>query len=196
MENRRILFFLHIDQCAQYLCSHLVHLIDRKTKVSSCVVLQVFTFQQLHQRIEQALCGAVIELKLHDVVMVERFQCFKLVDGIVNRGITLKNLDGKILFLHIVPHLENSAKTTTSKDFMQGHGWRDLYTWFHVLQVSNITARASRTSIGGCMCRLLLLIFHCLFDEADELVSLLPPLVWVCHNRVFYNLVHPLWKVF
>ena len=70
---RRILLFLHIAQSFQDLGSHLVNLVNRKTQVTSCIILQVFTFKQLHQCVEQSLLSSVVKFELNNVGVVERF---------------------------------------------------------------------------------------------------------------------------
>ena len=133
--NWRILLLLHIFQCSKYLDSHLIYLINRQTKVTPGIILKVFSFKKLHQGIEQSLLSSINIFKFNDIRMMKRFQCLKLVNSIIHRCITLKYLDGKILLLHIMPYLEHTSKSTSTKNFMKGHRRSYLNSWLHVFQI-------------------------------------------------------------
>ena len=135
MENRRFLT-LHISQRFQNLRSHLEDFISGKSQVPFGVFMQILPLQQFHQCKEQATGNCpVIMLKLYNIGMMQFFQRIKFIDGVINRGILFKYLDGKILFLHIVPHLKNPSKTTFTQNFVERHTGRNLHTGFHILEV-------------------------------------------------------------
>ena len=135
MENWRFLA-LHIGQRFQNLRSHLEDFIGGKSQVALGVFVQILSLQQLHQRKEQATGNCpVIMLKLYNIGMMQFFQRIKFIDGVINRGILFEYLDGKILFLHIVPHLEYPSKTTFTQNFVKRHTGRNLHTGFHILEV-------------------------------------------------------------
>ena len=147
-----ILFLLHIAECFQNLSCHLIDFVNRQTQVASGVVLQVLAFKKLHQSIEQSLLSAVVKLELYDVRVVERFQCLKLIDGIIYRCITLEDLDGKVLLLHIVPYLEHTSETTSTKYLVKSHRRSNLYTRLHVLQICYLWLSCGSSTCLSMLC--------------------------------------------